>query len=154
MFWVSARNADEIATGFQKIADELLLVREADGSVGYVRPNLTARAEPAAEVEIRPDGVDLFKSWMLTPGHEDWLLVLDNSDDTRVNIDGFLPIGASGSILITTRDRNAIGSVASSGLPLTATGSLDAERLFLRIRNLGAEPNQQRSISEPEHTIQ
>ena len=151
MFWVSARNVDEIATGFQKIADELSLVREADGSVGYARPNLIEKAEPAAEVEVQPDGVNLLKSLMLTPGHEDWLLVLDNYDDIRVKIDGFLPIGASGSVLITTRDRNAIGSVASSGLPLTEMGPLDAERLFLRIRSLGAEPKQQRSISESEH---
>lgn len=40
IFWVSALNADEIAAGFQKIADELSLVRKADGSADYERPNL------------------------------------------------------------------------------------------------------------------
>lgn len=151
MFWVSARNADEIATGFQEIADQLSLVRKADGNVGYARPSFTAGAEPAAEVEIRPDGVGLLKGWMLTPGHEDWLLVLDNFDDIRVKVDDFLPVGASGSVLITTRDRNAIGSVATAGFPLTAMDHLDAERLFLRIQSLGAEPNHQTPISDPEN---
>ena len=87
---------------------------------------------------------------MVTPGHEDWLLVLDNFDDIRVRLDHFLPVGASGSVLITTRDRNAIGSVATSGVPLTAMDPLDAERLFLRIQSLGTEPNLQISTSGPE----
>lgn len=151
MFWVSARNADEITTGFQEIADKLSLVRKADGSVGYNRSSLTAGVESAAEVGIRPDGVDLLKSWMLMPGHEDWLLVLDNFDDIRVEVDGFLPVGASGSVLITTRDRKAIGSVATAGFPLTGMDHLDAERLFLRIQSVGADPDQQTPIPEPEN---
>lgn len=126
------------------------LIRKADGGVKYARSDITATAEPAAEVRYQSDGTNLLKSWMLTPGNEDWLLILDNFDDIRVKIDRFLPIGASGSVLITTRDRNVIGSVATSGFPLTAMDPLDAERLFLRIQSLGAEPNLQRSDSGPE----
>lgn len=129
--------------------DNLSLVRN-DGSVGYARQDLTATAESVAEVRLLPDGVDLLKSWMLTLGHEDWLLVLDNFDDIQVRIDHFLPTGASGSVLITTRDRHVIGSVATSGFPLTAMDPLDAERLFLRIQSLGTEPSQI-STSGPEH---
>ena len=122
----------------------MLLVRKADGGIGY------STAEPAAGVRTHSDGVDLLKSWMLTPGHEDWLLVLDNFDDIQVKIDHFLPIGASGSVLITSRDRNVIGSVATSGFALTAMDVLDAERLFVRIQSLGAESSPRRPSSDPE----
>ncbi len=107
-FWVSARNAKEIDAGFQDFAKKLSLVHNADGGMGYTRPFLTATAEAAAEARSQPDGVDLLKSWMLTPGHEDCLLVLDNFDDIQVKIDRFLPTGAFGGVLITTRDRNVI----------------------------------------------
>ena len=150
MFWVSARNAIEIESGFQEIADKLLLVRSADGRVSQTRPVLTAAASPAVNLRTPPDGVDLLRDWMLMPGHEDWLLVLDNFDDIQVKIDRFLPVGASGSVLITTRDRNVIGSVATTGFALTAMDSLDAERLFLQIQSIGIERNQQRSNSDPE----
>ena len=90
---------------------------------------------------------------MLSPGHEDWLLVLENFDDIKVKSDRFLPAGASGNVLITTRDRNAIGSVATSGFHLTAMDPLDAERLFLRTQTLGADPHLQESTSGSEHQI-
>ena len=137
-------------TGFQEIADRLSLVRKADGRVGYNRPNITARAETAAEVWTQPDGVALLKSWMLMPGHEDWLLVLDNFGDNQVKVDHFLPTGASGSVLITTRDRNVIDSVATSGFLLTAMDLLDAERLFLRVQSIGADPSFQKPTSGPD----
>ena len=117
----------------------------------YQRPNRKVTAEAVTEVRTQAESVKLLKDWMLKPGHEDWLLVLDNFDDIRVNIDYFLPVGASGSILITTRDRNVIGSVATSGFPLTAMDSLEAELLFLGIQSPGAGPNQQRPTCDPEH---
>ena len=108
--------------------------------MSHTRPVSTAGpAGPAVDLRNLPDGVDLLKGWMLTPGHEDWLLVLDNFDDIQVKVDHFLPVGASGSVLITTRDRNIIGSVATTGFALTAMDSLDAERLFLRIQSLDVE---------------
>ena len=152
-FWVSARNAKEIDAGFQDFAKKLSLDHNADGGMRYTRLDPTATAEATAETRSQPDGVDLLKNWMLTPGHEDWLLVLDNFDDIQVKIDRFLPTGAFGSVLITTRDRNVIGSVATSGFPLTAMDSFDAERLFLRIQNLGTDPNLQRSAPDSERHI-
>ena len=152
IFWVSARNDKEIEAGFSEFANKLSLVHNAGGGV-YARPNLTATAESAAGIGTQPDGVDLLKNWMLSPGHEDWLLVLDNFDDIEVKIDRFLPIGASGSVLITTRDRNVFGSVATSGFHLTEMDLLDAERLLLRIQNLGADPQLQGSASGSERQI-
>lgn len=71
------------------------LVRKADGSADYERPNLEETAESVAEVRTQPDGVNPLKSWMLKPGHEDWLLVLDNFDDIQMKIDCFLYVGVS-----------------------------------------------------------
>ena len=136
--------------GYQEIADKLSLVRGADGRVSHKQPVFTAAADRAVNLRTSSDGVDLLKGWMLTPGHEDWLLVLDNFDDIQVKVDRFLPLGASGSVLITTRDRSVIATVATTGFALTAMGSLDAERLFLRIQSLGVEHNQQRYNSGPE----
>ena len=118
--------------------------------MSHTRPVLTAAAGPAVDLRFPPDGGDLLKSWMLTPEHEDWLLILDNFDNIQVKVDPFLPVGASGSVLITTKDRNNIGSVATTGFALTAMDSLDAERLFLRIQSLGVERDQQVYNSDPE----
>ena len=140
VFWVSARNDKEIEASFCDIANKLPSIHNDRG----------ATAESAAEIGNSPNGVKSLKKWMLSPGHEDWLLVLDNFDDIEVKLDRFLPIGASGSVLITTRDRNVIGSVATSGFHLTAIDLLDAERLFLRIQNLGADPHLQEAASGSE----
>lgn len=72
---------------------------------------------------------------MLSPGREEWLLVLDNYDDIQVDLQRCLPLGAIGSVLITSRDRRVVGSVAKSGLALSAMGLMDAKNLFIRIRS-------------------
>ena len=71
---------------------------------------------------------------MLSPDHRDWLLILDDLNYTDVKIHRFLPNEAAGSVLITTRDRRVLGTVASFEIGLTAMSSEDAESLFLRIR--------------------
>ena len=71
---------------------------------------------------------------MLSLESGDWLLILDNYDDKeQIRFGSFIPAEAAGSILITTRDRNIIGPVASSGLHLTALDEVDAEQLFIRL---------------------
>ena len=152
VFWVSARSDKEIEAGFRECAKKLPQIHNIKGA-GHAYQNLTGAAVSTAEIGSPPDGVDALKNWMLSPGHEDWLLILDNFDDITVKIDRFLPTGASGSLLITTRDRNAIGSVATSGFHLTAMDLLDAEHLFLRTQNLGADPHLQESTSSSEHQV-
>ena len=68
VFWVSARNAIEIESGFEEIADKLSLVRSADGRVSQTRPFLTAVTSPAVNLRTPPDGVDLLENWMLMLG--------------------------------------------------------------------------------------
>lgn len=149
---MSARSDKEIEAGFRECAKKLPRIHNIKGA-GHTYQNLTGAAESTAEIGSPLDSVDALKSWMLSPGHEDWLLVLDNLDDITMKIDRFLPTGASGSVLITTRDRNAIGSVATSGFHLTAMDLLDAEHLFLRTQNLGADPHLQEFTSGSEHQI-
>lgn len=88
---------------------------------------------------------------MLAPGHEDWLLILDSFDDIQINVRRFLPVGASGSVVITTRDRRVIGSIATSGIPLDAMDSPDAERLFLRLQKWNSSLDWGNPESHPEY---
>ena len=110
IFWITARSEDEIKAGFQAIAD-MLSDRLGQKPLG--------------------NPLDLLTNWLCSPSHEDWLLVLDNYDDVRVVIRKFLPAGMLGAVLITSRDRKVIGSVATSGLALSAMDAVDARRLFL-----------------------
>ena len=126
------------------------------GLYGSVQHNTQERDEDtftAAGPSTSADGVALLKDWLLLPGHEDWLLVLDNYDDIQVDIHKFLPIGANGNVLITTRDRRVIGPVADSGFALSAMDLLDAERLFLRVQSSGTKSDWNEPISHPEYRI-
>ena len=80
------------------------------------------------------DRLNLLTTWLCSATHENWLLVLDNYDDVRVDIRKFFPAGMLGAILITSRDRKVIGSVATSGIALSAMDMFDARRLFLDIQ--------------------
>ena len=74
---------------------------------------------------------------MLTEESGNWLLILDNFDDLKVKIYDFIPRGAVGSVLFTTRDRNIIGPIATSGIELNAMDYESARTLFLSL----SEPN-------------
>ena len=132
IFWITARSEDEIKAGFQAIADKL--------SDGPGPKSLGNR-------------LDMVTSWLCSPSNEDWLLVLDNYDDVRVDIRKFLPAGMLGAVLITSRDRKVIGSVATSGLALSAMDAVDAERMFLDIQGFstGILPN--KATTHPEAEI-
>jgi len=52
--------------------------------------------------------VEAVKRWF--QGHTDWLLILDNADDIAM-VQGFIPLGSKGHILLTTR-AHATGRIA------------------------------------------
>ena len=67
------------------------------------------------------------KRWLLA--HANWLLILDNADDLQLAAD-FLPLGAKGHMLLTTRAQ-ALGTLARS-LPVEEMGSQEGTLLLLR----------------------
>ncbi|KAM0799610.1 hypothetical protein BDR22DRAFT_890192 [Usnea florida] len=100
--------------GLEGVGRTQLATRFVYGRVSHTR------SIRAVDLRTPSNSIDLLEGWMLTPGHENGLLVLDNFDDIHVKVDRFLPVGASGSVLVTTRDRNVIGSVATTGFALIA----------------------------------
>lgn len=100
------------------------------------------------------EGLRLLQDWMQLLDHEDWMLVLDNYDDVQVDIRSFIPVGAVGRILVTSRDRRIIGSVASSGFALSEMRAEDAKRLFLSIRGRCAQDGKvDDDSSDPEDEV-
>ena len=132
IFWITARSEDEIKAGFQAISD-MLSDRLGQKPLG--------------------NPLDLLTNWLCSPSHEDWLLVLDNYDDVRVDIRKFLPAGMLGAVLITSRDRKVIGSVATSGLALSAMDAVDAGRLFLDIQGSSTGILRNKATDHPEADI-
>ena len=96
---------------------------------------------------------DQMNKWLCSPSHEGWLLVLDNYDDVRVDIRAFLPLGMRGAVLITSRDRKIIGSVAKSGLALSAMDADDARQLFLDIQDSSAGNLRNKITAHPEADV-
>ncbi len=150
IFWITARSEAEIKAGFQALADKLLLRLGAE-EVLCEQPR-----------QLHPDGtgqrplgnrLDFVINWLCSPFHEDWLLVLDNYDDVRVDIRKLLPAGMPGAVLITSRDRNVIGSVATSGLALSAMDAVDAGRLFLCIQGSSTGILRNEATAHPEAEI-
>ncbi len=97
--------------------------------------------------------LDLVTAWLCSPSHEDWLVVLDNYDDVRVDLRKFLPAGMLGAVLITSRDRKVIGSVATSGLALSAMDAVDARRMFLDIQGSSTGVLWNETTAHPEAEI-
>lgn len=75
IFWIDARSEISITNGFAHIA---------------------------RRCEQHDDSLEGTMSWLQNTPHS-WLLILDNADNTDLDLDQFLPAGRKGSILITTR---------------------------------------------------
>jgi hypothetical protein len=117
IFWISGVSIESLQTGYSKIARE---VASSSSSKD--------RRETSSDVET-------VLRWLQSAGNEGWLLILDNFDNITVDVNPFLPSGRGGSIIITTRDRRIIGSIANAGLHLEQMEHLDAEILFIRLMN-------------------
>ena len=123
IFWIRATSESEIESQFQEIAKTLGTVQET------TEPGHAVTAPNMQRLYL---GVESVKDWLCLPKHHGWLIVFDNYDNISVDIRRFIPAEPIGSILITTRDRRVIGSVASHGIWLTTMSSYDAECLFVR----------------------
>src|SRR2546421_8297234 len=88
IFWINATSRDVLSADFVTLAALL---------------NLPEQQEKEQDIVLRA-----IKRWLSSYTH--WLLILDNVDDLEMIVD-FLPVTATGDVLITTR-LQALGTVA------------------------------------------
>lgn len=75
--------------------------------------------------------VDAVKQWFSKAGNSDWLLIFDNADDLNsIRISRFLP-ASSGDVIITSRDRAVIDSVAKKGYLMETLTTNEAVTVLL-----------------------
>ena len=118
---VNASTTQTLSQGFLEIARQLLSHHTKKATAGLKPDN----AQIAGELGLPPDVVDqngkltmsrdvtdivtaAIIGWFAAEGNNQWLLIIDNYDDLRnVNIFDFLHPSSAGSILITSRSRDA-----------------------------------------------
>ena len=76
--------------------------------------------------------------WLATQ-REEWLLLLNNADDTTMNLHDYFPCCSHGNILITSRNREVIRHVsdARSSCHVSRMHPNDAKDLLFKISGLG-----------------
>ena len=86
--------------------------------------------------DIGESGEDTLE-W-LTRQHEEWLLLLNNADDTTFNLRDYIPRCSHGNILITSRNRQNIqhASDVRSSFQVSGMSPNDARDLLLKISGL------------------
>lgn len=79
------------------------------------------------------DDLEAFKKW-LSNRTEHWLLVLDNADDLSLDIAPYFPVGARGTIIITTRNpqHELYKTVEGGSAQVDTMGSDEATSLLLK----------------------
>ncbi|KAI1126754.1 hypothetical protein F5Y10DRAFT_206325 [Nemania abortiva] len=140
IFWFTAGSREELMSKYQQLAQ---LHRH------FAKTNENARKFVKTH-DVDGDDTALAKAWI--KAYENWVVVLDNYDTISVDVEPFLPDGF-GRVVITSRDRRAIGTVSNRGFELKRPRSSEAELLFLRLscpqKDITAE-----NISEyPEYTV-
>ncbi|KAN0070627.1 hypothetical protein V8E54_011496 [Elaphomyces granulatus] len=107
IFWIDASTPMTIQQGFQDIAQRCGL-------------------------DAKPDVV---KRWLSNIPH-DWLLIIDNADDTKMDISTIFPVGNQGSILVTTRNPHCTIHATVGSHELGEMGLDEGVKLFLRAANV------------------
>ena len=122
MFWVHLSNPARLEQGYRDIADAVEI------------PN---RKDPKADI------FQLVSSWLRDKNRRKWIMVLDNADDAAVvsKISPYLPQSPNGSVLITTRSRNAVIELVEDSeiIPVRPMEGEEAVALFKK--KLGTESN-------------
>ena len=121
VWWVNASTTQTLSQGFLGIAQQLLSFHIKNATAGLkpdnariavalgLPPNaVDQNGELSASRDITEIVVHATKSWFAAEDNNQWLLIIDNYDDlSNVNVYDFLHPGSSGSILITSRSRDA-----------------------------------------------
>ncbi|KAL2019581.1 hypothetical protein VTK56DRAFT_9478 [Thermocarpiscus australiensis] len=116
VFWVHASNAERFQQSFASIARECRVP-------GYDDP--------------KADIMSLLKMWLEKHDRGRWLMVIDNADDMQLFVGGtadpsknlgrYVPESAHGSVLITTRNKQAGLNLAQGNTPIEVGKMDDAE---------------------------
>jgi hypothetical protein len=75
------------------------------------------------------------KRWLSNIPH-DWLLIIDNADDPKMDISTIFPVGNRGSILVTTRNPHCTIHATVGSHELGEMGLDEGVKLFLRAANM------------------
>ncbi|KAH7009843.1 hypothetical protein EDB80DRAFT_610413 [Ilyonectria destructans] len=132
VFWVHGGNAERFRGGYSSIAQEL---------------NIPGRDDPQI------DTLSLVKTWLEKNYQQRWLMVIDNADDTELffgsqegndettpsnstvnegaSLGRYVPECAHGSILVTTRNKQAGLKLAQGKPPIEVDKLTDAEANML-----------------------
>jgi len=78
---------------------------------------------------------DVVKRWLSNIPH-DWLLIIDNADDPKMDISTIFPAGNRGSILVTTRNPHCTIHATVGSHELGEMGLDEGVKLFLRAANV------------------
>ena len=99
------------------------------------------------------DNREAFQKW-LASRTEHWLLVLDNADDLSVDLSPYFPIGARGTIIITTRNpqHDLYKKAGGGSAQVDKMDSDEATALLLKASN--AHENDKSSRSGAQHVVQ
>ena len=95
------------------------------------------------------DDREAFKKW-LANRTEHWLLVLDNADDLSLDISPYFPIGARGTIIITTRNpqHELYKTVGGGSAQIDTMDSDEATSLLLKASLAGENDQSSRSRAQ------
>lgn len=134
IFWIKADSKRSLEEGYARIAKALSGSKDSD----YIE-GTNVDLSGSLELEKVHANVQTVHAWMQADEEREWMLVLDNYDDIRINVRPFLPPRASysGKVVITTRDRRVVGSIADHGIGLTRMNVIDSQRLLLRLQSSG-----------------
>ena len=125
MFWVYAYNAERLRKAFDDIAKQA---------------KIPGHQDPEA------DTLRLVKEWFESDASGQWLLVIDNVDDTEllypsaaqsIRYADCLPMSGNGSILLTTRNGKVGYKFAAAQNVLTLSGMAPEESVALLLTRLG-----------------
>ena len=121
IWWVDASTTQTFSEGFLRIAQWLFSYHTKKTTAG-LKPDNSQLAEAlglpldaidqngklTASIDNTEIIVNAVIAWFAAEDNSKWLLIIDNYNDLRnVNIHDFLPPSISGSILITSRSRDA-----------------------------------------------
>ena len=142
IFWVAAASREIVTATFQDAAQRMVThyeKRARTSPVDYTRIgselDIPGLIDAKGQVSDKPDDsgriVAAVKSWLVGSG--DYLVIFDNYDDLKsFNIEDFMPICSSGSIIITTR-RPENRDLGTSQMELGEMDEDSAVKLFMKV---------------------